>query len=65
MRNPWMSMYLSAANSVAGTARSQIMAEARRQQAAAAKMAASQITDFWLGSLTTTPKPKRKPKPKS
>ena len=34
MRNPWMSLWLSAANKAAGTARGLWMAEARRQQQA-------------------------------
>ena len=37
MKNPFMSMWLSAANKAAGTARGMWMAEARRQQTAAAK----------------------------
>ena len=59
MRNPWMSMYLSAANKVAGAARSQMMAEAARQRAVASKTAADQIAAFWTGGLAT-PKAKRK-----
>jgi hypothetical protein len=37
MKNPWMSAWLSAANRAAGTARGLWLAEARRQQNAAAK----------------------------
>jgi hypothetical protein len=37
MKNPFMSMWLSAANKAAGTARGMWLAEARRQQTAAAK----------------------------
>jgi hypothetical protein len=40
MKNPWMSLWLSAANRAAGTARGLWMAEARRQQKAMAKQAA-------------------------
>ena len=36
MKNPWMSMWLSAANKAAGSARGFWMAEAGRQQKAAA-----------------------------
>ena len=36
MKNPWMSMWLSAANKAAGHARGAWMAEAARQQKAAA-----------------------------
>ena len=37
MKNPFMSMWLSAANRAAGTGRGMWMAEARRQQTAAAR----------------------------
>jgi hypothetical protein len=37
MKNPWMSLWLSAANKAAGTARGLWIAEARRQQQAFAK----------------------------
>jgi hypothetical protein len=37
MKNPFMSMWLSAANKAAGTARGMWMAEGKRQQTAAAK----------------------------
>jgi hypothetical protein len=37
MKNPWMSLWLSAANRAAGTARGLWLAEARRQQAAFAR----------------------------
>jgi hypothetical protein len=37
MKNPWLSMWLSATNRAAGTARGLWLAEARRQQNAALK----------------------------
>ncbi len=37
MKNPFMSMWLSAANRAAGTARGMWMAEAKKQQTAAVK----------------------------
>lgn len=37
MKNPWMSMWLSAANKAAGASRGAWMAEASRQQQAFAK----------------------------
>jgi hypothetical protein len=37
MKNPFLSLWLSAANKAAGTARGLWLAEARRQQAALAK----------------------------
>ena len=63
MKNPWMSLYLSAANRAAGAARGQIMAEAGRQRTAASKAAADQMVDFWMGGLARPKKrPKRKPR---
>ena len=53
MRNPWtsknpfMSMWLSAANRSAGSARGKATAAARRQLATAQTEAMRQILDFW------------------
>jgi hypothetical protein len=53
MRNPWtsknpfMSMWLSAANRTAGTARGKATAAARRQVATAQSTAMRQVLDFW------------------
>jgi hypothetical protein len=44
-----MSMWLSAANRVAGSARGQASAAARRQVATTQAAAARQILDFWSG----------------
>lgn len=55
MRNPWttknpfMSMWLSSANRVAGTARGQVAAAAKRQTMAVQAEAAKQLIDFWTG----------------
>ena len=54
-------MYLSAANKAAGSARSQIMAEAGRQRTRASKDATKQIVDFWFGGASP---PKKKPRAK-
>lgn len=62
MRNPWMSIYLSAANKVAGTVRGQAMAAAGRQRTAASKKAAKQIASFWTGGLLGRPSLKKKPR---
>lgn len=43
MKNPWMSMWLSAANKAAGTGRGLWMAEAQRQQQAFIK----EMTKAW------------------
>lgn len=53
MRNPWvkknpyMSMWLSAANSVAGRARGQATSAAKKQVAAVQADAMRQVLDFW------------------
>jgi hypothetical protein len=60
-KNPFMSMWLSGANAIAGSARSRAIAESRRQTATMMAESAKQITDFWTGALLTPP-PKRKKK---
>jgi hypothetical protein len=60
-KNPFMSMWLSGANAIAGSARSRAIAEGRRQTATMMTTSARQITDFWTGALLTPP-PKRKKK---
>lgn len=66
MKNPWMSMWLSAANTVANTAASSArgfwMAEAKRQQNALAK----EMTKAFFGgtSAKAASKPARKRSPR-
>ena len=57
MKNPWMSLWLSAANKAGNTARGMWMAEARRQQQALTKEIAK-------ASVPGAPTSQRKPKPK-
>jgi hypothetical protein len=45
MKNPWMSLWLSAANRAAGTARGLWMAEAKRQQ----QVLAREVVRAWGG----------------
>jgi hypothetical protein len=65
MRNPWtsknpiMSMWLSAANRTAGTARGKATAAARRQVAKAQADAMQQFLDFWT-LQPPKPAPRRK-----
>ena len=62
MKNPWMSMWLSGANKVAGTARGLLMGEMRRQQSKAVKDAGKAV-----GQALSPPKvakKKRRPKPR-
>lgn len=62
MRNPWMSIYLSTANRIAGAARSQVIAEVGRQRTTARKKAAKQVAGFWTGGFLTAPPAKKRRK---
>lgn len=68
MKNPWMkknplmSMWLSGANAVAGSARRRVTAESKRQSAAMMTRGMKQVTDFWTGALDVKPPPKRRKK---
>lgn len=61
-KNPFLSLWLSSANSVSGSARGRATAEARRQGTAAIAQSTKQITDFWTTALTGTPPKRRKRK---
>lgn len=58
-KNPFLSMWLSGANAVAGAARGTATAYAKKQMASAVAQNTKAVTDFWLAALTP-PKP---PKP--
>ncbi|HJW56084.1 MAG TPA: hypothetical protein VJ577_12485 [Burkholderiaceae bacterium] len=60
-KNPFMSMWLSGANAIAGSARSRAIAEGRRQTSIMMTKGTRQMMDFWTGALLTPP-PKRKKK---
>lgn len=64
-KNPFLSMWLSGANAVAGrtagSARGRAIAEGRRQATIVAKKSVKQITDFWTGGLAP-PAPKKRKK---
>jgi hypothetical protein len=68
MRNPWttknpfMSIWLSSANKVMGSARGQATAAAKRQVASVQAEAAKQVIDFWSGKTAPSPSRKRKPR---
>lgn len=51
-KNPFMSMWLSQANRVAGAATSQAKAQARRQANTAMTQGTAQVIDFWTKALT-------------
>ena len=66
MRNPWtkknpfMSMWLSGANAVAGSVRGRATAEAKRQATTAMTKGVKQMVNFWSAGLMTSPPPKKK-----
>ncbi|HET6521409.1 MAG TPA: hypothetical protein VFG47_16545 [Geminicoccaceae bacterium] len=55
MKNPFLSMWLSAANSAAGTARSFWTAELQRQQTAMMNEMIRQTMRFWSGAWLVPP----------
>jgi len=60
-KNPFMSIFLSAANRTAGTLRSQATAQAKRQISAAVTKATSDNLKTMLGGTTpASPKAKKK-----
>ena len=64
-KNPFMSMWLSAANRTLGTLRGQASAQAKRQISAAVTKATNDNLKAMLGETApAAPKPKPKPKPK-
>lgn len=61
MGNPWMSLWLSAANSWAGAMRGLWTAELHRQQTAIANEMIRQTIGFWTGMTPIAgEKPKRR-----
>jgi hypothetical protein len=63
MRNPFMSMWLSAANRAMGTGMGIWQASVRRQQTAALNEANKAIISFWKAAAkeTTGRKPRKRP----
>jgi len=59
-KNPFMSMWLSGAHSVANSARGQIAAEARRQSTTAINTAARDVFAVWADAMTGASAAKRK-----
>jgi hypothetical protein len=59
-KNPWLSMYLSGFNSVAGSVRGQAAAAAKRQASAAMAYGMKQWADAWVAALSSLSSPKRK-----
>jgi hypothetical protein len=63
-KNPFMSLWLSAANSIASSARGQITSGVKRQTHAAIAQAGRDAVDLWTGALLAQPKPKPRAKPR-
>jgi hypothetical protein len=61
-KNPFMSLWLSGANSVANTARGRITAEAKRQSATAVTRATNDMLGIGTDAMTGGATPKRKRK---
>ncbi|WP_250493213.1 hypothetical protein [Caballeronia sp. GAWG1-1] len=59
MKNPFLSMWLSGANTVAGSVRGHATAAARRQTKTATRRSQKQVADFWTAA-PTPPKATRK-----
>lgn len=60
-KNPFLSIMLSGANAWAGAARGIVTGQAKRQQAAAARQGAKQVTNAWTAAMTgAAPKRTRK-----
>jgi hypothetical protein len=56
-KNPFMSMWLSAANAAAGSVRGQATAQAKRQAAQTMTRATNDVLGAWTAALTP-PKPR-------
>jgi hypothetical protein len=61
-KNPFMSMWLSGANSVGNSARGRIAAAAKRQSTAAVNKAASDMFSIWTAAMAGSTAPKRRRK---
>ena len=61
-KNPFMSMWLSGANSVANSARGRVAAELKCQSTTAANKAISDMFGIWTKAMTAMPATKRKRK---
>jgi hypothetical protein len=59
-KNPFMSMWLSGANAVAGSLRGHATAQAKRQTASAMKKATNDIFNVWSSGLAGSPTKKRR-----
>ncbi len=56
-KNPFMSVWLSGANRVAGSVRGQVASEAKRQAALAAQQTTTDLVKFWSDAVRATVAP--------
>jgi hypothetical protein len=63
-KNPFMSLWLSSANRVAGSVRGQVAAEARRQTTSFAHQASNDIVNFWTDAAPGAATPATAARPK-
>ncbi len=61
-KNPFMSMWLSGANSVANSARGRIAAEAKRQSETVIAQATNDMFGIWGKAMTGATAPRRRKK---
>ncbi|MGZ5818415.1 MAG: hypothetical protein ACXWJD_06675 [Burkholderiaceae bacterium] len=54
-KNPFMSMWLSGANSILGSMRGHANAEAKRQTTALMKKGTKEMVDIWSGAPASAP----------
>ena len=59
-KNPFMSMWLSGAHSVANSARGQVAAQAKRQSTTAVNHAAQDVVAFWAEAMSGASGSKRR-----
>ena len=59
-KNPYMSMWLSGANAVAGSMRGQAAAQAKRHTTATVTAATQEIFKLWSGALLQAPASSRR-----
>lgn len=59
-KNPFMSMWLSGANAVAGSVRSRTQAEANRQATTMMTQGMQEMLKFWSGGVMSSPPAKKR-----
>lgn len=64
-KNPWLSLWMSGANAILGSARGVATAESRRQATAVTNQAFSEAVRFWTAGVTPSRKTKKSPRKKS